>query len=244
MKHVAERKAPIFNALTWCAVALPWLAGVIALALSCQRAYTEGRNFVPGLHFFGWLLYFGSIALVTLAGLIIALTTILLSWRNLKATGLLIVAWCVALSSLLVPAAATRCMQHAFDVGRDRAYANVNLPEIHAACTLVRQQFAQERQLRLIDSNEPLYLSMPAAIRTLHPDTVWVYPSAVILQMDGGGVAYHEGIAVIWDASLVALREHTTGMQRLDPTLPIFRYALDGSDRIVQGVTAATTLPS
>ena len=228
----------------WGAASLPLIGGLVALGICCRSAYLDGLHFVPGLHFFKWLQLLNILGIVSLSGLLVALVAILLARRRLKQSRRMGMALAVAASALIVPLIALPLIERAYEHGRQKAYARLNLQEIFAACVTMRQQFAEHRQPQEILAEDSMYQTLPPAIRTLHPWLAYLHPSAINLQMDGGGPATHEGIAVIWDANLTAMRARTPGMHRLDASLPIYRYALYDFAMVVSGASPVTTAPS
>src|SRR5690606_32858416 len=98
----------------------------------------------------------------------------------------------------------------AFFSARDGAYGDLDLPAIHKACQEVHPTLWAGRNREIQEFDEG-FNSLPEAIRNLRPMFVAILPDVVALQIDGGGVMYHEGIAVVMNEQQPA---STDGIRR------------------------------
>ncbi len=207
-------------------------AGVVAASLSwaCRRQYLEDLEFVPGLHGFAfiiemmWLTPSAGAVLVVL-WLVHAVRRKKLVYRDRKAT------WIATGMILLMVVAALPLMPSLFLAGRREAYARVNVIPLSVACkTLVNETWAAD------DRKEPLHirewhedvLRLPEAIRNLKPLFVTIAKNGVVIQMDGGGPAMHEGMWLPNDVLAGEVRSYAKkhGVRVLSTNPPVFAYNL------------------
>ena len=211
----------------WFGIGLPWIIVIVFLAVFCIQAYYDGLNFVPGLHRFKWLISVFIGAFIYIFSTIIAAVIIYENWHILKEQKRSIAAVFFVSTSVIIPLIAMKTISICFYSGRDAAYRRLNYPLIYEACQKLGQDVRRTgKEFSCVQSEYCLNNCLPAVIVQLSPIFVHATNSAVIIQMDGGGSMYHEGIGVILSdkntLSPILIKE----CKRLDPSLPIYLYRL------------------
>ena len=225
----AAERSPVRRSsviLCWVFISAPLVFAVVWLAIGCTAAYKSGSHFVQGLHGLGWVmwLFFGAVPFAAM--LLISAATIVAGRKWLKGRSLLWVAVALPVCSLIIPLGALPLMQTSFFQGRHRAYAALEYSGIRSACLELRDRLGVKQDLMHIERDSEAFNSLPPAIRDLKPLSVCVAPAAVVIQMDGGGPMYHEGIGVVFADIDEKRFVESSGAERLHPTLPVYLYRL------------------
>lgn len=118
----------------------------------------------------------------------------------------------------------------AFKLGRDRAYREIDAESLAIACRPLAAGLTGGRYERLVPSDHA-YAELPAAIRALHPETVFVGRAGVALHMDGGGIALQEGVVVFANPADRALVGY---LPPLDSSRGVYRFSCDDVPSLVQ----------
>lgn len=176
------------------------LAMIAVLAIAWKRQYDVGDSFTPGLHGFGFML---EMVWIVPALVIIATIQLIFAWpfRSIAANN-----DSVRLAALLIGIFALAAMFMSWPVmaggltaGRNAAYRRIDCPRLAAGCRAVRidelsgKPDATEVFLLPFDA---AYAKLPPEIRELKPIRFYAGKRGVIVQMDGGGPATHEGFFV------------------------------------------------
>jgi len=211
---------------TWVLIALPWITILPVLAFFCWRAYRNGALFVQELHALGWLMDVAIVAVIYVVPFIIALFAILKRRQELRKRKQLALAAMIVAGSLVLPFGARRLIATSFYAGRDAAYSQLDYAAIYEA-SLDLQDHARKGGGEIVFSmgNENLH-QLPPAVRRLRPLSVCVTLHGAIIQMDGGGPMYHEGIGISFSRQPSVEQTLTSKFQRLDPSVPVFLYRL------------------
>lgn len=209
--------------LTWLGLTLPWSAGAIALCVFCYQSYMDGFAFTKGMHFFGWLVrLFGEI-LVCLLALMVSVVVLLRERRSLRERGRFGLEVGLIVSSLILPLLTWPAVSGSFNAGRDAGYRSLDYDGIYQACMRLRESIPADKADLVYSDGEGNHLDLPTALQRLHPMFVHVTHKAAAVQLDGGGVMYHEGIGMVFPGGRCAWPED---LRRLHPSLPVYMYRL------------------
>lgn len=206
------------------------IAAILTFIWFYRGHYAEGRYFVPGLHFFGFLRSLAVLAPVVL-GLLILLVFMHYIQRRRLSPSARAVTWISSTLLLILMLLSMPAFESAFRAGRSEAYRTIDYSPLAVACgDLVRQTRTQpdKKRRELIDARDAEFQELPALIQRLKPLFVHVASNGVVLQMDGGGPAAHEGLWIPvspLNADVTAYaREHDLLVLNAAP--PVFCYAL------------------
>ena len=233
---------PMRKEATWVLIALPWITTLPVLAFFCWRAYRDGALFVQELHALRWLIDVAIVAVIYVVPFIIAFFAVLKRRQELRKRKQLALAAMIVAGSLVLPFGARRLIATSFYAGRDAAYSQLDYAAIYEA-SLDLQDHARKGGGEIVFSmaNENLQ-QLPPALRGLRPLFVCVTLHGAIIQMDGGGPMYHEGIGVSFSRRPSVEQTLTSKFQRLDPSLPVFLYRLYDHVMFWDAVEDATRL--
>lgn len=223
---------PIPRPGLWRFVLCPLLTTIL-LVVVWKRQYEDGVTFRTGLHVFGFML---ELVWLGPAAFLLAMIQLSISWPHLRPKGAarhsssILLLYSIAIC-FLAPISSLNVMQHGFSTGRDRAYAAVDLTRLVAGC----------RALRVADltndptateagtfRNDPTYNRLPKELLDLNPTDVYIGKRGVIVKMDGGGPATHEGFFV----PVVPMESDPEAMRilneqhRINQDPPVYRYFL------------------
>lgn len=215
--------------LIWAACAAPWVIAALFLVLCSVDAYQDGIRFRPGLHGLKWFIRLGQGVFAYLPAIILAVGALVLGRRELKQTRSLPIAILIVVTSILIPLTAVPVMSSCFFKGRDRGYRALDYKAIHAAClSLTARVMDTERPLSYIKWDDGIQprVELPDEILRLQPLQVHATKSAAVVQLDGGGPMYHEGIGVIAEGASTLPSSLAKYCKRLDKTIPVYRYRL------------------
>lgn len=185
-----------------------------------------GVTFVAGLHFFGWLLHFavGLAAISLVLAVWLAFGLAMRQSLGVRARELIVTA---ALALLLASAGSFPVMAVSLATGRHLAYSSTDTVALHRACRqLVARNAKWRDQHFYIDQGDDDWESVPGFLRRLSPCFVRGTRDAVVVQMDGGGVACHEGFFVVLNAPDGPIRNFAreNSVRILDERQWVFRY--------------------
>jgi len=208
-------------------VAPPLVAGA-ALFVACRGQYQDGLGFVPGLHAFAWIIAWGWLTPCFLATTLVPLVIGIRARgnRRVRRAAYVSAALCAVLalgSFWIVP--------WAFEAGRDRAYRAADLALLVAGCRAIDPGALSEPPGATSVSLTVGYASysrLPPEILAFKPILLLAGRRGVVVQMDGGGPASHEGFFV----PLLPLpndvddfaRKYALRVLSRDP--PVFSYVL------------------
>lgn len=183
----------------WSLIGCPLVVGAVLAGYGCGDAYLDGRHFVQAMHVFGWFLWWGFSALVLVVPVIVALIMSCLTPKGPE--GQRSKAWRLFLAGVSVPIVGLALMPVFFNLGRWGAYRSLDLAQLVESCRQVRpiatsQETNPPGRGRSIGKGDPEFAALPVFIRDLHPIFVWHGEGLVVIQMDGGGVMYHEGLVI------------------------------------------------
>ena len=184
----------------WIVTCLPLLIGVPLAGWACWDAYRDGLHFVQGLHGFKWILTWGQVGVVLLLSAIVALFALLTRKRPVAERGR-VLPWLVLLVGLALPVFGLVLMPKFFYAGRSRAYARIDLGRLVDNCRQLEpapspQGTPASRMAEPVYSHSASFEALPDFVKQLGPAFVWHADGLVLIQMDGGGVMYHEGLAI------------------------------------------------
>lgn len=210
----------------WLGMLLPWISATVLLVVYCVQAYLHGLRFTQGMHVFRWLFNLFTGAWIYTPTLVVGAVVAFASRQSLRARGRLGVALFVIGTSILVPLIAFPAMSACFYCGRAHAYERLDYAAIYKACSGLGEDVHRtgtDFAFSKFEGDDAMEL--PQAIALLSPLQVHVTRSAAVIQMDGGGPMYHEGIGVILSGRAVPA-ELEKECKRLDAKLPVFLYRL------------------
>jgi len=223
---------PIRRPGLWRFVLCPLLTTTL-LVVAWKRQYEEGVTFQAGLHAFGFML---ELVWLGPAAFLLAMIQLSISLpytrprkpRDPTINPLLVL---MTLFCVLAPFSSLAVMQHGFGTGRDRAYAAVDLTRLVAGCRALRvSDLTNDPTATEAGTfrNDPTYNRLPKELLDLNPTDVYIGKRGVIVKMDGGGPATHEGFFV----PLVPLESDPEAMRilneqhRINQSPPVYRYFL------------------
>lgn len=224
------------KALLWVGISLPWITGAALVVVFCGRDYLAGRNFAHGLHSFRWIGYTFVGVLGFLWTLLISVCLVIMNRDYLREPLRRRCVILVLATSLLVPLLGIMAVPKFFYAGRDAAYRSVDYEAVYNACKELAASIPEPGKMLFFGVGGPESRDLdqlPSVIRQLGPRFVHVETYAVAIQMDGGGVMYHEGIGVILAADsresercLAHCSSTLEYSQRLHASLPVVLYRL------------------
>ena len=232
----------------WMLAVLPWIVVVPLAAAFGASNYSDGRNMVKGLHGLKWLGETVIIAAAYVAALIVGIVFVLIYRQRLRSSRRGWLALMLLLLSPCAPLAAGAALPRAFNLGRYRAYAALDHEAICRDAWFLRQQLQPDTsECWYYLGEEDSLDSLPAAIRQLGPTYVIVRPESAVINLDGGGVMYHEGIGIAFTNSATYRKALADRFKPLHPSLPVFLYRLydgrifvDTAQRLLAGAGPAT----
>lgn len=215
------------------------LPSIIVLAIvlvSCFQWYLRGMHFVQGLHFFGMLLSMSVIVIACLASVLLVLVTgfVMRTRVRGKHIGFAVV------TTVILALCAWPLMISSFAMGRTSAYRNL---DFHALSN-ESQSLANELKpsgtypLNIVWDRSDRFVIQDAKharieaslpyLKSLRPKSIFVHPTGVVLQMDGGGPASHEGVVVFLDvaASDTERLGNDCDLSLLDQQHEVYRFCV------------------
>ena len=214
------------NTFKWSLIALPLIVGIVLLSFFCISSYHDGYEFAQGLHGFKWILLMHQGSIIFVPALLASLFTVIMNRKQLKKNRLFWRAVALVICSVLIPLISLPLMKSSFFKGREKAYKQLDFPKIYSACVELRGQLTQGETFLMISHGEEQYESLPNSIRVLKPLYIYVTPHAIAIQIDGGGIMYHEGIGVVLTDKKRSPSLPSENLRRLHKSLPIYLYRL------------------
>ncbi len=226
----------------WLGCATPWVVALSLLAIFGVDAYQDGYRLVAGMHAFKWFLHLIIGAFVYVPAMLIAVVTLIAGRHRLRARRQLGFAICLPVTSLVVPMLALSVISYCFFRGREAGYKTLDYRAIHRACVDLSEGADRAGTPFLYakwdHGSTPRPAQLPKALADLAPLQVHATRSAVVVQIDGGGPMYHEGIGVVTSGDPVLQADVDTVFRRLDAELPVYLFRLYDSsvflDRVAE----------
>jgi len=222
------RRASItFWSLIVAAIAL----AAVPVLVGARTQYHAGLSFEKGLHAFSFFVSLVYIVPTALIALLLCCIALLIA-RQSKRIGQTIASILALASCIVVGLAAFQIMGAAFRAGRDRAYGESNLTAIASACAKLESDVVTAEQREsgywVGEGYPDEYARLPDEILALRPAGVFVGRRGIILQMDGGGPAAHEGFFIPTTAPAGGCAAFATAnaIKVLSCNPPVFRFSL------------------
>ncbi len=219
------------NRFTRLCMIVPWLTALAMVVLYATLSYRDGLHFAAGLHGMKWIALM-IVGLFVHLSVVLALSCGLMAAQRkqpqTRANGGRTVL--VMISSVLLAVAALPTMAYTFRAGRTQAYHRLDPKRIYlAAVELGEAARQQATELSFETTGNLPPTGLPDTLAQLHPRAVYASADAVVIQMDGGGPALREGLAVFLNPTIACPPALQSACQPLDEQLPVFRYLLDDS---------------
>lgn len=215
----------------WLLIVAAITLAAVPVFLAARSQYRAGLSFERGLHVFGFVLSLVYIVPTALTAALLCCIALLIA-RQSKRIGQTIASILALASCVIIGFAAFQMTRAAFSAGRDRAYREANLTAISAGCAKLASDFASKKRHEpgywVGDGYPDEYAGLPPEIRSLHLKDVYVGRRGIILQMDGGGPAAHEGyfIPTTAPAGGCAAFAAANSIEVISCNPPIFRFVL------------------
>lgn len=237
MLHATDSKdAATAKTRIWLLAVVPWVAVAALAAVFGASDYADGRNFVKALHAFKFLPQIAAIAGAYIVTFVIGIVLVIAYWGRLSAARRGRLAAILLALSPVAAVASVRALPWAFDLGRRRAYATLDYEAICRDAWRLQQPVEPDGQIVYSETSD--IDRLPDAIRKLAPTYVFVWHHAAIINMDGGGPMYHEGIGIAFTNDASTRQALAERFEPLHPSLPVFLY------RLYDGRMFADAVPS
>ncbi|HVP11815.1 MAG TPA: hypothetical protein VMV94_11580 [Phycisphaerae bacterium] len=190
-------KGEVFS---WFFLSLGVVPTLIGLTTFSYQEYHRGLGFVEGLHSLSFIMdatYLSGIVVVWLAVWIPA--TYIFLWKRFSKNQKRYAAVMLTMTAVVSLLGMCVIPSSFFLRGRERAYAQLDTKRIAEACLAldgIRKTQHDPKKELLIGYGDTDLSALPPFLAQLNPAFVHADSRYVVVQMDGGGVAPHEGVFV------------------------------------------------